>query len=88
MTDYHALTALLLDPFLTVGEAERESGVRYERRRDGTARPRPRHAGPGFRPAPGCQTASRGPSPDRAAGATAAGQETAGRHSNPGRANR
>ncbi|MFO0852389.1 MAG: hypothetical protein U0871_28085 [Gemmataceae bacterium] len=39
MTDQHTLSALLLDPFLTVGEAERECGMRCQRVRADAARP-------------------------------------------------
>lgn len=50
MTAQHTLSALLLDPFLTVGEAERECGTRCQRVRtedvrSTTARPL------GYRPA-------------------------------------
>lgn len=51
MTDQHTLSALLLDPFLTVGEAERECGARCQKVRADAARPmtaRPL----GHRPAP------------------------------------
>ena len=39
MSADHSLTALLLDPFLTVGEAERESGARCRRVRGDGPRP-------------------------------------------------